>query len=251
MTLRRVRRALALALALALGDLRYWFGRLRGPMTPERRARWMQQTARAVLAGFGLRSSLEGQIPAGGLVVSNHLSYLDIVVFAAAMPCCFVSKTEVRRWPVFGGIARAGATIFLDRASRASANAAAAQMADRFRFPVPVLLFPEGTSTDGSAVLRFHARLFQPAVQARAPITVAAIRYETAVGREERDLCWYADAPFLPHLWRVLGMGSFTARVRFGEPRIYASPRAAVEETHALVAGMRAEASLLAPASRA
>src|SRR5579871_4350793 len=100
--LRRLRRAVALAVALAACILRYWLAHLRGPMTLERRALWLQQAARGVLASLGIGYEVEGNSPACGLVVANHLSYLDIVALSAAMPCFFVAKAEVDRWPFFG-----------------------------------------------------------------------------------------------------------------------------------------------------
>lgn len=251
MRMRRFRRAVALGVALVRCFLRFWSIRVRGPLSLEQRAQWLQSAARGVLASLGIRHSIEGRPPDCGLVVSNHLSYLDIVIFSAAMPCFFVSKVEVERWPYFGKAARAGGTIFLDRSSRASTNAAAAQIAERLVLPIPVLLFPEGTSTDGGRVLRFHSRLIHPATQAGAPITAAAIRYVLPSGAEEHELCWYGDAPFLGHLWKVLGTAAFSARICFGRPRVYADARLAAEETHAIVTGMRAERSLIAAADRA
>jgi lyso-ornithine lipid O-acyltransferase len=251
MTLRRFRRAVALGIALIGCFLRFWFTRLRGPLSLEQRALWLQSASRSVLASLGIRFSIEGRMPESGLVVSNHLSYLDIVIFSAAMPCFFVSKMEVKRWPYFGKAAGAGGTIFLDRSSHASASAAAAQIAERLTHRVPVLLFPEGTSTDGSNVLRFHARLLQPAAQASAPVTAAAIRYVLDGGVEERELCWYGDAPFLPHLWKVLGTAGFSARIHFDEPHRYANPRVAAAETHALVASMRAGSPSMAAVNHA
>jgi lyso-ornithine lipid O-acyltransferase len=239
--LRRLPRAVALASVLTLIFLRLRLMRLQGPLTPERRAQWIQRSARDFLAVLGIGWKTEGKPPASGLLVSNHLSYLDILSLAATVPCCFVSKIEVASWPIFGSLARGGATIFLDRASGASARLAAEQMAQRLQCPVPVLLFPEGTSTDGSHVLRFHARLFQPAIQTRAPITAAAIRYRSEEGGEERELCWYANAPFLPHLWKVLGLRGFSACIHFGEPRLYADARSAARETQAAVERARRE----------
>ncbi len=134
--------------------------------------------------------------PQGGVVVSNHLSYLDIAIFSAAMKCFFVAKAEISRWPYFGEAARSGGTIFIDRSSVDSAEEVAAEIADRLALPVPILFFPEGTSSDGSSVLRFHSRLFEPAHSARAPVTAAAIRYVPADGTEERDLCWFGDDAF-------------------------------------------------------
>ena len=238
--LRRLRRAVALAVALAVCILRYWLAHLRGAMTLERRAVWLQQAARGVLASLGVRYEVEGKPPACGLVVANHLSYLDIVVLSAAMPCFCVAKAEVDRWPFFGRAARSGGTLFLDRASMASANEVARRIASRLALPLPVVLFPEGTSTDGSAVLRFHSRLIHPATEMAAPITSAALEYSASDGEvPESELCWYGDASFAAHLWKVLGLAGFSARIRFGEPHIYADRRKAAQATRAEISAMR------------
>ena len=239
MTLRRVWRAVALALALAMCVVRYWVARLRGPMTLERRALWLQGAARSILKVLDIRSQVEGQPPACGLVVSNHLSYLDIIIISATMPCFFVAKMEIVGWPFFGRAARSGGTIFLDRSSLASATTVAEQITERLELPVPVLLFPEGTSTDGAQVLRFHSRLIEPAITAGAPITAAAIRYVIEGGVEERELCWYGDEEFITHLWKVLGVKGFAAQLHFGEPRIYSDRRVAADETHAEIMAWR------------
>jgi len=245
MTLRRIRRAVALAFVLPFLILRYWLGRLRGPMTLERRALWLHASARSVLKCLGIETQVEGEAPTCGLVVSNHLSYLDILITSAVMPCFFVSKIEVGGWPFFGKAARTGGTIFLDRSSLASAMTVADQISERLNLPVPVLLFPEGTSTDGSQVLRFHSRLIDPATSAGAPITAAAIRYVFDSDMEERELCWYGDESFATHLWKVLGVTGFSAHLRFGEPHIYSDRREAADRTHAEITAMR-EASVLA-----
>jgi 1-acyl-sn-glycerol-3-phosphate acyltransferase len=90
MSLRFLRRAVALAIVLSAAVLRYWLLRARGPMGLERRALWLQDTCIRVLRSMGIRYEVEGEIPTRGLVVANHLSYLDIVILSAAMPCFFV-----------------------------------------------------------------------------------------------------------------------------------------------------------------
>ena len=117
----------------------------------------------------------------------------------------------------------------------------AEQMSERLKLPipVPVLLFPEGTSTDGAQVLRFHSRLIDPATSGGVPITWAAIRYEIAGGMQERELCWYGDEGFMTHLWKVLGVKGFSAQLHFGEPRIYSDRRVAADETHAEITAWR------------
>ena len=241
MSLRRIRRAVALGFELLFCIVRYWLLWLGGPPTLERRARWLQISARRVLARIDLVYTIDGWPPTQGLVVSNHLSYLDILVISAAMPCFFVSKAEVGRWPFFGRAARSGGTIFLDRASLSSAQSVGERMRERLKLmiPAPVLLFPEGTSTDGRQVQRFHSRLIEPATALGAPITAAAVRYVIHDGTPERELCWYGDATFTRHLWKVLGVGGFEARVRFGAPRIYRDRREAAAQTHAEVVAMR------------
>jgi 1-acyl-sn-glycerol-3-phosphate acyltransferase len=241
MRLRRYRRAVALVLALVLCVLRFWLLRLRGPLTWERQAGWSQSAGSLVLKALGVHYRVEGWPPTHGLVVSNHLSYIDILVLAAAMPCFFVAKIEIGGWPFFGKAARSNGTIFVDRGSLSSAMSVAEQMTERLKLPiqVPVLLFPEGTSTDGSQVIRFHSRLIDPATSIGAPITTAAIRYVIDGGVEERELCWYGDESFATHLWKVLGTAGFSAEVRFGEPRVYTDRRIAADETRAEIEAMR------------
>lgn len=239
MRLRAARRAVALGFALLLCIVRYWMVRLRGPLSMEQRALWVQAAARIVLRSLGIRYQVEGTPPQSGVVVANHLSYLDILILSSAMPCFFVAKAEIDRWPFFGKAARTGGTMFINRSSLASAEKVSAMIAERLALPVPVLFFPEGTSTDGSAVLRFHSRLFEPAVQAGAPVTTATLRYVLRDGSDERDLCWFGDDPFLPHLWKALGCGGFTAEVRFGEPQVYPHRRVAADQTHAEITALR------------
>jgi 1-acyl-sn-glycerol-3-phosphate acyltransferase len=246
MSFRAFRRAVALGLALAICFIRSMLSRLTGPDTLERRAQWNHISAKWVLSIFGVRLQITGKPPERGLLVANHLSYLEVLIFGAALPCYLVSKVEISRWPFFGSLARAGGTIFIDRSSLASALAVTEEIANRLQGPVPVLFFPEGTSTDGSVLLPFHSRLFTPAVAAGVPVTAASVRYVPDDGSPERDLCWYGNAPFLPHLLKALGAPNFTAELNFGEPRIYTNRRVAADETHAEIEAMRA-GSVLTP----
>jgi lyso-ornithine lipid O-acyltransferase len=240
-TLRAIRRAVALAFVLAGCFLSYWLVRIRGRISPIQRAQWLHRSGSNIVRALGIRATAHGSVPTHGLVVANHLSYLDIMIFSALMPCFFVSKAEIARWPYFGKAAQAGGTIFIDRHRRASTIEVARQISERLALPIPVLLFPEGTSTDGSSVLRFHSSLFEPAVAASAPITAAAIRYVLHDGARERDLCWFDDTLFLPHLWKTLGVSGFSAEVTFGDPHTWPDRRTAADKTHNEVAAMRAE----------
>lgn len=238
MTLRLIRRAVALGFALITIILRFWMLRLNGPLSLERRARWLQESCVRVLHSMDVQTNVDGLIPTRGLVVANHLSYLDIAVLSSAMPCFFVAKAEIGHWPYFGRAARAGGTLFLDRTSIASAEKVSGMIRERLKLPIPVLLFPEGTSTDGT-MRRFHGRLFEPAIRAAEPVTAVSIRYVPSDGMSERELCWFGDASFGPHLMKTLGMPAFRAELRFGAPHVYPHRRIAARETFVEIHSMR------------
>ena len=239
MSLRTARRAVTLAVALIYSLFCFWFLRLSGRVSLERRAQWQHEAALRVMHALGVRLKVTGTLPKGGLLVSNHLSYLDIPLISAALPVYMVSKVEIGSWPLFGTLARAGGALFVDRSSRASAKATTAQIAERLRGPVPVLFFPEGTSTDGSRVLRFHSRFFIPAVEAGLPVTAAALRYVPSDGSPERNFCWFGDTDFLQHLVKNLGGPDFVAEIQFGAARIYENRRVAAQQTREEIIAMR------------
>ena len=209
-------------------------------ITARQRAEWMHYCAHVVLRAMGIHARVEGALPAGStLIAANHLSYLDIVIASAAVPCAFVAKQEIGSWPFFGPLSKMGGAIFVDRSSRVDAWETADAMALRLKQGVPVVLFPEGTSTDGSEVIRFHSTLFAPAVEGRLPVVPAAVFYEMRGAGTERDLCWFGDQTFLPHLLRVLKVDGFTAVLHFGTPEIYPDRQTAAWRSHDAVAAMR------------
>lgn len=239
MRLRSLRRAVALAFSLTRCALHYGWLRLHGPMTLVRRAHWLQRACQGVLHALDIGCMVTGEPPANGVIVANHLSYLDILILSAATPCFFVAKAEISHWPFFGWAARSGGTLFLNRSSLASATRVSESIAERLALPVPILFFPEGTSTDGSGLLPFHTRLFEPAILAQAPVTAATLRYRISDGTPERALCWYGDDAFFPHLCKALGVAGFSTEVHFGEPRIYEHRRVAANSTHAEILARR------------
>jgi 1-acyl-sn-glycerol-3-phosphate acyltransferase len=245
-------RGILLLLSLTIGFARFCGVRLiallRGRrVTTMQQAEWMQYCGRLVLAAMGIGSRVEGRIPTGAtLIVANHLSYLDIVIASAAVPSAFVAKSEIASWPAFGTLARLGGTIFVNRISRVSAWEVADRMAERLAEGVPVLLFPEGTSTDGSEVTRFHSTLFAAAVEGGLPVTPAAIFYEPSGELRESDLCWFGNDSFFPHLLRVLGITGFTAVVRFGEPERFPDRQTAAWRSHDAVERLRGRIDVIA-----
>ena len=172
-----------------------------------------------------MQLQVEGRLPAGGLIVSNHLSYLDILAFSAALPCVFISKAEVESWPIFGRYTRWSGSVFVRRHDRTDAARANLSVGEVLQNAVPVVLFPEGTTTDGKRVLRFHSTMLQPAIDVGAPITPAAIQYEIDDGEVAREVCWWGDMTLLPHAWNLLGKKAIRARIVFGEPMLASGDR--------------------------
>ena len=184
----------------------------------------IHRCCRRIVRTLGIAWSAEGRLPANGAVVSNHLSYLDILLFAAARPFVMVAKSEVNRWPGVGWITRQAGTVFVVRGGGpATYDGVNRAMAEAYRSGLPVLFFPEGTTTDGDVVLPFRRGLFHSVLNEGASLQTAAISYSIG-GRDSdrgatvaRDVCWWGDALLLPHLFRLTGMTDARAEIRFGD----------------------------------
>jgi len=170
---------------------------------------------------MGVEGAVEGGLPAYGAVVSNHLSYLDVLLFCSLRPFVMVAKSEVRRWPLVGRLAAGAGTVFVVRGGGPSTYPGVnAAMAAAYRSGLPVLFFPEGTTTEGASVLPFRRGLFHSVLNESVPLHVSALRY-SIVGDSGRatvaqDVCWCGDALLAPHLFRLLGMRGVRAEARFG-----------------------------------
>lgn len=154
----------------------------------------------------------------GNFIVSNHLSYLDGVILGSLFPVIYVSKSEVLKWPLFGWMTMTGDTIFIDRKRRFKSVDFVQEASLMLKRKVNVLVFPEGTSTDGEKLLPFQAIHFQPPLNARCSILPVVINY-TKINKEEVNLnnrdkvCWYGQVKFYQHLLRALELGNIEARV--------------------------------------
>lgn len=188
-------------------------------------AEWLHESCAHTLRAIDVQLESEGQIPTCGLIVSNHLSYLDILALSATLPCVFVSKAEVEQWLIFGRYARWAGAVFVRRHDRGDVARANDAIRDALPEGVPVVLFPEGTTTDGQRVLRFHSTMLQPAINTAAPITPCAIRYELEDGDPSLEVCWWGDMTLLPHLWNLLGKKTIRGRIVFGEAVIAGGDR--------------------------
>ncbi|MFA5834338.1 MAG: lysophospholipid acyltransferase family protein [Bacteroidota bacterium] len=162
------------------------------------------------------------------MIVANHQSYVDVIIIASIMPTLFVAKDDVRSWPVFGWLASLGGTLFIDRKAFRGALHSMEQIAKALRCGINVQVFPEGTSTNGSAVLPFRSALFNAAISSCSAILPLSVNYESInssqVNNVNRDfLCWYGEMTFTNHFWRLLSLQSAHVSVvihpsiRFGE----------------------------------
>jgi len=193
-----------------------------------RRRRVVRGWARGLARILRVRVVSSGRAPeAPFLLVSNHLSYLDVVVLASLVDAVFVAKREVRRWPLFGPAARAIGCIFVDRESPRDALRAGAAMQDAVLAGHGVVLFAEGTSSDGSTVLELRPALLEWPARAGHEVHTATVSYHTGPGDPpaSESLCWWGDMTFLPHLSRVCRLGPSEARVAFGGATISAPDR--------------------------
>ena len=207
---------LLLLLALRLIE-RPLFGPRR-PVTP----RITQGVCRAVLAILGLNLTVQGSLVASsGVIVANHVSWLDIFVLNAQSPVLFVAKAEVAGWPGIGWLARATGTVFIRR-DRAEVAAQIATFRDRLAAGHRLVFFPEGTSTDGLRVLPFKPALFAtflpPGLANTGLIQPVTVVYQAPSGTDPRFFGWWGDMAFAPHLLRVLARGKGAVQIIYHVP---------------------------------
>lgn len=191
----------------------------RRPVTP-----WVTQgVCRLALMVLGVRLSRTGRpMRQPGALVANHASWLDIFTLNACGRICFVSKSEVARWPLIGWLARATGTVFIDRDPR-RARAQQALFEARLRAGDRLLFFPEGTSTDGQRVLPFKSTLFgaffADHLAGSMHVQPVSVRYRASGGRDPRAYAWWGDMEFGPHLVALLASpGIGRAEVIFHAP---------------------------------
>jgi 1-acyl-sn-glycerol-3-phosphate acyltransferase len=154
----------------------------------------------------------------GVLVVANHISWIDIYVINAWRPTPFVSKAEIRKWPVVGWCAQQLGTVFIQREKRSDAKRIMHELADRLNSGELMCVFPEGTTTDGVQLLPFHANMFQAAVSASRPVQPVCLMYEDAQGRQSTAPAYIDEMSLGESLDALLRGGPLTAHVYVGAP---------------------------------
>jgi len=195
--------------------------RFRGLSVEEQHAR-VQAWARQMLRHAGVELQVRGTPPAHGpvLLVANHISWLDIPVMHAARHCRFISKSDVKAWPVLGRLATAAGTLYIERASRRDALRVVQTMRESLERGEILGVFPEGTTSNGIALLPFHANLLQAGISADAPVQPVGLRFiDPRTGAPSQAASYVGDETLVGSLWRTLCADGLVAVVHYGLPQ--------------------------------
>ncbi len=161
---------------------------------------------------LNVQATVEGQAVEGAaMIISNHISWLDIIALGQLMPGYFVAKNDILKWPVVGFISRRVGAVFVVRGDKSAIHATSEQMSWRLKQNCKVFVFPEGTTTAGSDVLPFHSSLLQPALLTASPIQPVCLSYD---GEAKTLAPFINDDAFVPHLLRILTLKTVHVRVR-------------------------------------
>jgi 1-acyl-sn-glycerol-3-phosphate acyltransferase len=174
-------------------------------MAPATRRTTVQWWAGRTLQLMGVEVQSDGRLhPGPKLLVANHISWMDIMAIHAVCPeARFVSKADVKRWPVLSAMIGAAGTLFIERERKRDALRVVHQMAESLRAGDTVAIFPEGTTSDGHGLLPFHANLLQAAITTGLPVQPIALRYADAAGPVSEAAMFVGDTNLVQSLWRV------------------------------------------------
>jgi 1-acyl-sn-glycerol-3-phosphate acyltransferase len=217
------------------------------PQTRADRAAWLGRFCARVLRSMKIQFTVIGDIPMSGAVISNHLTYIDILLHSSIRPCVFVSKIELRKTPLLGWMSMMSGTVYVARGKGGSAAKAAEGMAKGFRDGLPVVFFPEGTTGVGDVpAMSFRSGLIAQTIEAGAPMVPAFISYQLsprdlAAGKTTRNDVHWGDQTLVDHIWNFVGLHGLHATIRFAPAPIVFSEAAihdrkiAAEEARAAV----------------
>ena len=217
---------------------RFQYPRLSPEQRSDEKRRW-SQTLLSILAVSVCEKSGTPELPRRCMLVLNHISWLDIFVIDAILPATFVAKSEIRSWPIAGWLCTLVGTLYIERGTRAGARAAREAIAGELAGGTLVAICPEGTTTFGDTLERFHAALFQPAIDAGAAIQPVALRYLDALGRRSDAAAYVGETSFLGALWGTLSAPRIVVEVTY-TPRFLAAGgerRAVAEAAESAIAG--------------
>ena len=183
-------------------------------LTPALRRRILRNWSADLLHIFNVElQAVDVSAVRNGLIVSNHISWLDIFVLNSVLPMRFVAKSEVRRWPAIGWLCARANTLFIERGNARAAARINKQLGELMQQGECLAVFPEGTSTDGAQVAHFHASLLQPAIDAQVPLHPVAIRYENLNGARSTAAAYIDDISFGASLWTLLNTKKLHVRL--------------------------------------
>lgn len=173
---------------------------------PRRRQATIRRWSRGLLSILSVRLRrvrFPKRLPERCLLVLNHVSWVDVLLLCACHPATFVAKAEIARWPLLGLLARRVGTVFIERGSRSAARRTNEHITNALASGMPAACFPEGTTSLGHGVLRFHGALFQPAIDAGAVVQPVALRYLDRSGRVSESTAYVGEDSLIGSLWRL------------------------------------------------
>lgn len=205
---------LALHLVRGLWIVRMRFPRLAAAGQDQTLQRWASELLR--ILGVGVRRhNAPPTLPERCLLVANHVSWLDIFAIYAAMPGLFVAKSDIRDWPVVGGLVAGVGTLFIERGNRRHARATNDRIVAALEAGRLVAVCPEGTTTDGRSLKHFHAALLQPAIDARAMVLPVALRYVDEDGAQSDAPVYVGETSLVESIWRVVSAPALAVELHF------------------------------------
>ena len=192
-------------------------------LSQEQREYRVQAWALKMLACLAIKLVVKGKPPVSGpvLLAANHISWLDILVMHAARHCRFVSKSDVKHWPLIGTLATGAGTLYIERESRRDAMRVVHHMAESLRAGDVLAVFPEGTTSNGVDLLPFHANLIQAAISAGSPVQPVALSFvDRTTGQTSLAPCYIDDDTLVGSVWRTLRSPNMAAVVTFGDAQL-------------------------------
>lgn len=191
-------------------------------VSPARRSSITQRWSAKLLRILNVVLSVRGSVPDAGarnvIVASNHVSWVDIFVINAAHPARFVAKAEIRDWPIAGWLVDRAGTIFIRRTRRSDTAKINETMHNVLAEGASIGFFPEGTTTSGDKLLKFHTSLFEPAVVNRAVLAPAAVRYRDSHGAPSQAIAFIGELSFTESVGLIISQPSVIAEITFAPP---------------------------------
>jgi 1-acyl-sn-glycerol-3-phosphate acyltransferase len=234
-----------IALHLMLGFLTVYF--VFPKLSQAQKNKRIEVWAGESIQKLAIKLVVKGAPPVAGpvLLVSNHISWLDILVMHASGHCRFVSKADVKHWPVLGALTTAGGTLYIERESRRDAMRVVHHMCEALTDGDILAVFPEGTTGNGIDLLPFHANLLQAAIVAKAPVQAVALQFiDTQTGHISQAASFVGDETLFGSVWRTLKSKGVAAVITYGDPQLVGA-----RDRRALAADLQADIALMKAAS--